>query len=193
MKAINNFLMRSVCALIVGLVVVIWPDVAAVYIVITIGILFMIPGLVVTIGYFTKKASQEVSNRFPIEGVGSFLFGLWLVVMPAFFADVLMLLLGFMLMMGGVQQIGLLIMARKWIQVPGAYYIIPLLILFAGLFVILNPTGVRNTAFIIIGITSLIYALSELIGWLKFMRRKPKPPVAASLLEIEDAEVIEGE
>jgi len=191
MKAINNFLMRSVCALIVGLVLVIWPDAAAVYIVITIGVLFMIPGLIVTIGYYTKKVELEVPRRFPIEGVGSFLFGLWLVITPAFFADVLMYLLGFILMMGGVQQIALLIMARKWVRVSGGYYVIPLLILLAGLFVILNPTDARNTAFIIIGITSLLYALSELISWFKFMRRKPKPPVAASLLEVEDAEIID--
>jgi len=191
MKAINNFLMRSVCALIVGLVLVIWPDAAAVYIVITIGVLFMIPGLIVTIGYYTKKVELEVTRRFPIEGVGSFLFGLWLVITPAFFADVLMYLLGFILMMGGVQQIALLIMARKWVRVSGGYYAIPLLILLAGLFVILNPTGVRNTAFIIIGVTSLLYALSELLSWFKFMRCKPKSPVAAGLVEVEDAEIVD--
>ncbi|WP_321480526.1 DUF308 domain-containing protein [uncultured Bacteroides sp.] len=190
MKKINGFLMRSVTALIIGLVLVVWPDVAIDYLVITIGVLFILPGLLVTLGYLTAK-HPEMKRRFPIEGVGSVLFGLWLVIMPGFFADVLMLLLGFILMMGGIQQLSSLFLARKWVSVPAGYYIIPLLIALAGLFVVVNPTGVRNTAFVIIGITCLVYALSDLLNWFRFMRQKPKP--TPSDTSIEDAQIIEDD
>ena len=95
MKSMNYSLIRTICALVIGLVLVLWPDAAINYIVITIGILFLIPGFIVLIGYFGTKPEPGVSRRFPIEGVGSLLFGLWLVTMPGFFADVLMFLLGF--------------------------------------------------------------------------------------------------
>ena len=101
------------------------------------------------IGYFGTKPEPGVSRRFPIEGVGSLLFGLWLVTMPGFFADVLMFLLGFILIMGGVQQIASLSMARRWTPVPGGFYVIPVLILIAGIVALFNPTGARNTAFMI--------------------------------------------
>lgn len=188
MKLVNYSLIHTVCALIVGLVLILWPDVAIDYIVITIGVLFLIPSLVVLIGYFTTKSEQNVSRRFPIEGVGSLLFGLWLVIMPGFFADLLMFLLGFILIMGGVQQLASLSMSRRWMSVPMGFYVMPVLILIAGVVALFNPTGVRNTAFMIIGISSLAYAVAELINWFKFTRRRPHAPLRG---EVEDAEVIE--
>jgi uncharacterized membrane protein HdeD (DUF308 family) len=95
--------------------------------------------------------------------------------------------------MGGVQQIASLSAARRWTPVPGGFYVVPVAILLAGLVALFNPTGVRSTAFIIIGITSLVYAVSELINWFKFTRLRPKAPVTGSKSDddIEDAKIIE--
>lgn len=173
---------------------VMFPDQASDYFVITIGVIFLVPSLISIIGYYAQ--GSEVRRRFPIEGIGSLLFGLWLVIMPGFFADLLTFVLGFILVMGGVQQIASLVAARKWMLVPGGFYVVPVLILIAGLIALFNPTGVRSTAFIIIGITSLVYAVSELINWFKFTRLRPKTPVADNKPSgaddsIEDAEIIE--
>ena len=48
MKTVNNSLMRIIFAMIIGLVLVVWPDAAANYMAITIGILFIIPGIIST-------------------------------------------------------------------------------------------------------------------------------------------------
>ena len=61
----------------------------------------------------------------------------------------------------------------------------------AGLIALFNPTGVRSTAFIIIGITSLVYAVSDLINWFKFVRCRPKNPISHHDEDIEDAKIIE--
>ena len=103
MKTMNYSLIRILFALVIGLVLVIWPNAAASYIVITVGVAFLIPGVISLFGYFGRKRPEgEAAPRFPIEGIGSLLFGLWLIVMPEFFADALMFLLGFILIMGGV-------------------------------------------------------------------------------------------
>lgn len=191
MKGISYSFLRAICALVIGLVLVMFPDQAGDYFVITIGIIFLVPSLISIIGYFAQNA--EMRRRFPIEGVGSLLFGLWLIVMPGFFADLLTFVLGFMLVMGGVQQIASLSAARRWMPVPGGFYVVPALILVAGLIALFNPTGVRSTAFIIIGISSLVYAASELLNWFKFTRRRPKSPGASAKAvdNIEDAEIIQ--
>ena len=183
--------MRAICALVIGLVLVMFPDQAGDYFVITIGVIFLVPSFVSIIGYFAQ--STEMRSRFPIEGVGSLLFGLWLIIMPGFFADLLTFVLGFILVMGGVQQIASLSAARRWMPVPGGFYVVPVLILLAGLVALFNPTGVRSTAFIIIGISSLVYAASELLNWFKFTRRRPKTPDASvkAVDDIEDAQIIE--
>ena len=192
MKTMNYSLMRILFAFVVGLVLVLWPNAAASYIVITVGVAFLIPGIISLLGYFGRKNTEDgISSRFPIEGVGSFLFGLWLIIMPEFFANVLMFILGFILILGGVQQIASLSVARRWMKVPGAFYLVPVLILLAGIVALFNPTGARNTAFTIIGVSSLVYSLSELINWFKFARRRPKAPMSHQNNDIEDAKIIE--
>ena len=194
MKGVNNSFLRAICALIIGLILVMFPNEAGDYLVITVGVMFMIPSLLSIIGYFMMSAAER--KRLPIEGVGSFLFGLWLVIMPGFFADLLTFVLGFILVLGGIQQISSLSVARRWMSVHAGFYIIPVLILLAGLVAVVNPTGVRSTAFIVIGITSLVYAVSELVNWFTFTRKRPKTPVASnaslkSVDDIEDAEILE--
>ena len=43
MKTVNNSLMRIIFAMIIGLVLVVWPDAAANYMAITIGIYLLFP------------------------------------------------------------------------------------------------------------------------------------------------------
>ena len=71
------------------------------------------------------------------------------------------------------------------------FILVPALILIAGIVALFNPTGARNTAFIIIGISSLVYSLSELINWFKFVRCRPKNPISHHDEDIEDAKIIE--
>ncbi len=192
MKGLSySFLPRAICALVIGLVLVMYPDQAGDYFVITIGVVFLVASLISIIGYYAQRAG--VRRRFPIEGVGSLLFGLWLILKPAFFADLLTFVLGFILVMGGVQQIASLSAARRWTPVPVGFYVVPVLISLAGLVALFNPTGVRSTAFIIIGISSLVYAASELMNWFRFTRLRPKAPVAGDKADddVEDAKVIE--
>lgn len=188
MKQINYSLIRIVCALIVGLVLVMWPNLASDYLIITIGVLFMLPGLIGLVGYFTRKKGTE--RRFPIEALGSLLFGLWLVVMPDFFSKLLMYLLGAILMLGGIQQIYSIYIARRWTTVPFGFYILPSLIALSGLLILFNPLEARDTAFLIIGIACVVYAVSELINWFRFTNRKPRHTVHGV---IEDATIIEEE
>lgn len=188
MKTVNNSLIRIICALVIGLVLVIWPGIAADYLVITVGILFIIPGVFSLIGYFSK-GKEAVPQYFPVAGLGSLLLGLWLVIMPGFFINILMYILGFVLLLGGLQQIIAMFSARRWTTVPVGFYITPVLILFAGLFVLLSPRDSQETIFIIAGISVLVYALSELFNYFRFTNRKPT--VVDKKGDIEDAHILE--
>ena len=101
----NNRILRIVFAWVLGLVLIIWPDSALRYMVVTIGILFLIAGLISLASYFARDKRLYPSSRFPLDGAGSVLFGLVLIVMPSFFVHVLMYLLGLMLMLAGITQI----------------------------------------------------------------------------------------
>jgi uncharacterized membrane protein HdeD (DUF308 family) len=156
----------------------------------TIGVLFMVPGLIALVSYYSSvsdakkhqdtKVSTEgeipviVRRRFPIEAIGSILLGLWFLVDPAFFANLLMIVLSVILIIGGLQQIIMLSKANKWKKVSFGFYVVPLLILISGVYSLLNPNAARNTILIVIGVACLVYASYELFNWFMFMRHKPR-------------------
>ena len=59
MKTMNYSLIRILFALVIGLVLVIWPDAAANYIVITLGVAFLITGVKSLFGYLGHKKAEN--------------------------------------------------------------------------------------------------------------------------------------
>ena len=90
MKTMNYSVIRSICSIIIGLLLVVWPETAIWYLVITIGALFLVPGLVSILTYVMN--GQKVKMPFPIVSVGSFLFGLWLMVSPCMYWELYLFL-----------------------------------------------------------------------------------------------------
>lgn len=173
MKKIDNTILRSAFAIILGLVLVLWPGSAVQYLVIVIGVLFIVPGVISLVAYFTAKSKNpDFSRSFPIESAGSILFGLWLVSMPTFFVNILMYVLGVLLILAGIQQIVSLSSARKWTNVPIPFYIFPILILICGVIILAYPFTVAASAFMFLGVVCLVYGAGELFNWYRFTKPK---------------------
>lgn len=54
MKTMNYSIIRCICALVLGVLLVAWPEAAILYLVITIGALFLVPGLCLWLSYSWK-------------------------------------------------------------------------------------------------------------------------------------------
>lgn len=206
---IGSPLFRILTAAILGLLMVFYPEDAGNYFVMVIGALFMIPSI---ISLATVVAAKGRGFTLPVLSVGSLLFGFWMIVSPDFFSTLLIYVLGFLLVIGGVVQLNMYMVSRALVRVSPFYYISSVLILLAGLVALFNPSGMQRTAFLIIGCTSLYYALQELISWLLLKRRvdeikvqmeaeqsaaqaaeaqKVNSSSSSSDDDIEDAEIIE--
>lgn len=171
MNNISNAALRSALSIVLGFILVIWPEIAANYLVITIGVLFILPGAFSLIGYFYKRKSANAPKRtFPVEAVGDILFGVWLVVMPDFFINIMMYILGALLVLGGLFQIIALCRARKWSAVQWGYYIVPALVMLSGIVILAYPFGTVTTTFIVFGASMIIYGFTELVNNYKFRR-----------------------
>lgn len=184
MKTMNFSIIRCICALVIGVLLVAWPEAAILYLVITIGVLFLVPGLFAVFGYLTR--GKQAGGTFPIAGLGSLLFGLWLMIMPAFFVSILMYVLGAVLVLAGISQIANLSAARNWTVVPGAFFVVPVLVLIAGIVVLFNPFSAATVPFIVLGVSSIVYGVSDLITVLRFRRN-----TGDAVTEIEDIVPIE--
>ena len=165
---IGSPLFRILTAAILGLLMVFYPEDAGNYFVMVIGALFMIPSI---ISLATVVAAKGRGFTLPVLSVGSLLFGFWMIVSPDFFSTLLIYVLGFLLVIGGVVQLNMYMVSRALVRVSPFYYISSVLILLAGMVALFNPGGMQRTAFLIIGCTSLYYALQELISWLLLKRR----------------------
>ena len=181
MKAMNNFVIRGICAIIMGVLLVAWPEAAIVYLIIAIGAMFLVPSLFSLVGYFVK--GRQLGMMFPIVSVGSLLFGLWLMISPAFFVGILMYVLGAVLVFAGISQIVQLVNARGWTQVPVGYYVMPVLILLAGLVVLLNPFAAAAIPFIILGVSSIVYGVTDIINLIRFKKKEEKAVVQEVVIE----------
>ena len=189
MKSMNYAAMSSICALIIGILLVVWPGVAISYLVITIGILFLLPGIYGLVTYFSVSRKQEVGEphvSFPIVALGSTLFGFWLMIHPAFFVSILMYVLGVLLVLGGLSQIMKLMALRAYTPVPVGIFVIPVLILAAGIVVLFNPFKAATIPFIILGVAGIVYGLTDLLRLLQYKRS-----VKNDESEIEDVTPIE--
>ncbi|MCC8134861.1 MAG: DUF308 domain-containing protein [Tannerellaceae bacterium] len=172
MKAINNSILRSILGIVLGLVLIVWPEVAVTYLVILIGIFFIIPGLYSLISYFLRDKS--ISSAFPLAAAGSILLGLLLVCTPVSFVHILMYLLGAVLLVAGIQQIALLILARKWHMIPWGFFIVPVLIFITGIMILTYPFETATHTFMVFGIAILFYGVCELVNWYKFRPESPE-------------------
>lgn len=171
MKWFGYPVLSSLCASVVGILLVVWPEAAVVYLVVTVGVLFLLPGLFGIISFFIshRQAKDESGGMFPIVALGSSLLGLWLIVMPAFFVNILMYLLGILLVLGGFVQLMSFIAVRKDKgSIPGICYVIPVLVLLAGVMILVNPFEAATIPFIVLGISSIMYGLTDLFRLIRY-------------------------
>lgn len=191
MKSINYAAMSSICALIIGVLLVVWPDVAISYLVITIGVLFLLPGLFGLFSYMSVAGKQKdagIHVGFPVIALGSALFGFWLMINPTFFVNILMYVLGVLLVLGGMSQIMNFMTMRTYSHVPIGVFIIPVLILLAGIVVLFNPFEAATIPFIILGVSGIIYGATDLIRLLEYRKRIRENEEVVDVTPVEEIE-----
>ena len=169
----TSTLARSIIAIAIGVVLIIWPEKVKELLVTITGILLLIPSLIILTPYlFSKKTQNETQKQtiVPITaGVSTAVFGLIMILYPEAFVSLFTLIIGIMLTLAGITQVvGIykysLQAKNYWIMTPS------LIILMVGVVTILNFKNISNILLIIIGVTSLLYGLSEVLNYYKIRK-----------------------
>ena len=184
---------RSLVTAAIGILLLALREQAMPFIVMCLGVLFMLPGIFTLALFLIPKLRRNSTSGssaviIPIMAFGSLLLGLWMFLQPAFFVTIIMLILGaVMIIMGGTQIVSLL-MAKKRVKVSLLLFFLPLLILLTGAIVLLNPFEAASVPFIILGVGAIVTALSDMINtlFLKFTRKDNRVGVADENIEIVD-------
>lgn len=203
MKIFQSSVFRAICAIVIGALLVKYPDDGVTWLTMAIGALFLLSGIIALIAYLqarshageytiTDKDGRVISGgqpTFPIVGAGSVILGLVLVLTPHAFINGLMYMLAVVLILGGVTQLMSLVAARRLGSIPFGYWICPSLILLTGLFVILKPMESAQLPLLILGWCSMLYGVIELINALKIHNVRKK----ADLMRVQEEETVAEE
>ena len=170
MKSANIFFDRSygyakaIVALLVGLVLVIWPDFIKKYIIFILGALILAIGVAAIILSYTGKWKHEKVPLLLLNSIVDIVFGIVLLIFPNFFAKLIMFVFGIVLLVFGLGEIINLARTQKLINIQWWLYIGPGITTVLGIILFFFPNQSGNVLFIIFGITTLIYAVSEFIS-----------------------------
>lgn len=181
MKIFQSSIFRALTAIVVGALLVKYPDDGVTWLTRAIGALFLLSGIIALIAYWqasrhageytiTDQEGRIISGSqptFPIVGAGSVILGLVLTLSPHAFIHGLMYMLAAILIMGGITQLVGLVAARRMGSIPFGYWIAPSLILLIGIYVVFMPMETAELPLMILGWCSILYGVIELINALK--------------------------
>ena len=221
MKVLQISAVRAIIVLVTGFLLVKYREDTMTWMTITVGVLFLISGLVACMVYYFEKekvakktakaALQEgqqeeedlKSPSFPIAGVGSIVLGIILAVMPNTFTTWMVYILSALLILGAVNQFMNLARSRQYARVPVYMWVFPTISMVVATLLISRPIETDALFFTlkVIGWAFMYYGVLEfvLIIRMYLVRKAYDKAEAAKVVTgdkmvtdgIEDAEVVE--
>lgn len=219
MKVLQISAIRAIIVLVTGFLLVRYREETMTWMTITVGILFLLSGLVSCIAYYfekekvakkTAKAEQQEgqeeeenlkSPSFPIAGVGSIALGIILAVMPNTFITWVVYILAALLILGAVNQFMNLARSRQYARVPVYMWIFPTVILAIAILLISKPIETAQLPLLVLGWAFMYYGVLEFILIIRMylVRKSYEKAEEAKVVtgdklvtdNIEDAEIVE--
>lgn len=205
MKVLQISAIRAIIVLVTGFLLVRYREETMTWMTITVGILFLLSGLVSCIAYYfekekvakkTAKAEQQEGEQeeenlkspsFPIAGVGSIALGIILAVMPNTFITWVVYILAALLILGAVNQFMNLARSRQYARVPVYMWLFPTVILAIAILLISKPIETAQLPLLVLGWAFMYYGVLEFILIIRmYLVRK-------SYEKAEDAKVVTGD
>ena len=219
MKVLQISAIRAIIVLVTGFLLVRYREETMTWMTITVGILFLLSGLVSCIAYYfekekvakkTEKAEQQEGQQeeenlkspsFPIAGVGSIVLGIILAVMPNTFITWVVYILAALLILGAVNQFMNLARSRQYARVPVYMWLFPTIILAVAILLISKPIETAQLPLLVLGWAFMYYGVLEfaLIIRMYLVRKSYEKAEEAKIVtgdklvtdDIEDAEIVE--
>lgn len=191
MKTVRNLFIRSLCAIVVGALLIRYREETVTWLTIMIGVLFFLSGLISCISYYIEKKHQAETvvldkqgsaiagfrSAFPIVGVGSMLLGAILALMPTAFITSLVYVLAAVLIVGAINQLVILVTINRIMRLPIIYWLLTLAVLAFGVIAIVAPKWIASAPLFFLGWTIVLYGIIECIDAIKMLsvQKKYKP------------------
>jgi len=190
---------RAAVSLAVGIVMVVSRTDAMVLAVRIIAAFLLASGLVsLFVGYRDRQ-----NNQMPLMGVNGIvdiLIALLVFIFPNFVAGLIVYLIGFVLIGFGLFQLVTLTSANRVVKVGIMAFVLPVLVLLAGAFLLARPTFIGTAVGTVAGAALIVYGVSELLSSWKMRKaideydiRQTETPVKSEETEVVDIKDVDYE
>lgn len=161
-RVTTSILISSIIAFIIGLVMVIIPDISLQTIGITIGIFAILHGIVVIAIDF---AVHNIYIPFYgiMSGILSIIVGILLVAMPGILSTVFGIALGIWIILSSINIISVAIAVRKGVSNWGLILLFGIIDLIAGVIILFNPFASSLSIIVLGGIVIMVHSVVNII------------------------------
>ncbi|WP_283391302.1 HdeD family acid-resistance protein [Millionella massiliensis] len=185
----NNSLFSGIVAIVIGIILVIWPHNILQWALRLIGIVSIVIGVVQFLGFLVR--TRGVENRWkylPLSAPIAAVWGILLLLSPDLWTSLFMIMFGILLIFLGLTQLISMVKVRKGgIAVNWPYFVFPILLIIAGFVTFAQPIYTATWFMIFIGGWILAYGIVEVFSY--FSLRGPIQQLQES--EKQDGKKIE--
>lgn len=173
-----NSLLRSLSAILIGLLLIFLKDSVMPFMVRLVGVAFFLPALVSIVKmYSVRNAISSIhATLVSLIDLGSMLFGLWLIVSPVTFIELFVIMLAVVLLCFSVFQIYLVISSYGKAGLRRGLIATPLLLAVLSVVILANPFGTVSTAVVVLGVCAVVSGVSDILIYMLVRRNRPKYP-----------------
>ena len=185
----NNSLFSGIVAIVIGIILVIWPHNILQWALRLIGIVSIVIGVVQFLGFLVR--TRGVENRWkylPLSAPIAAVWGILLLLSPDLWTSLFMIMFGILLIFLGLTQLISMVKVRKGgIAVNWLYFVFPILLIIAGFVTFAQPIYTATWFMIFICRQNPAYDIVEVFSY--FSLRGPIQQLQES--EKQDGKKIE--
>ena len=163
----NNSLFSGIVAIVIGIILVIWPHNILQWALRLIGIVSIVIGVVQFLGFLVR--TRGVENRWkylPLSAPIAAVWGILLLLSPDLWTSLFMIMFGILLIFLGLTQLISMVKVRKGgIAVNWLYFVFPILLIIAGFVTFAQPIYTATWFMIFIGGWILAYGIVEVFSY----------------------------
>lgn len=173
-KIRNTTVVSTLLFVVLGVVMLVWPDSSALAICYVLGTMALLCGLIEIVCYFVRTENRFFATGL-VSGILSALLGLYILWMPHVILVFLYLLLGILLLVFGCSKVADALTVRRF-ALTGWW--IPLLLgaitIILGALVLCNPFSAAATLMVAIGIGLIVEGVLDIFNILNISKQLKK-------------------
>lgn len=189
-KLKTNVVISAILCILLGIVLVVWPDLSMQIVCTAIGAVLLIGGGVRLAVYFATKDGSVYAQLNLIMGIILAVVGIWILLQPAKVLSIIPVIVGIVIVLHGVNNLQQALVLYKekydkwWVAL-----ILALLTLGFGVLLILRPFQALETAVMLIGIFLIFDGLSDIWIVSRIYRMARVLKQEAEALDVEAEEI----